>query len=370
MRVHLQRQSRHINQSVLFGSMLLESAWNSLTPAERTPAPADLCSQLLSNLALLRAAARGESTSVRALIAFTGMTVESGVTVKTPWGELRPLTPAERTLAPPLLDGAVSGTDPEGNQITVSYAGELVLDTTIPYELVVEPIDRGAGAPRPWPKRANRNELGHRIEAIQLSALLAIPRPTGSQVIARLAWTWIEDPLSFGRQMGWSDTKSAPGFMPYALRANDSEAIGHFCRQVDQHRPRTIDIAVRRIISAAQARAEPADRLVDAVIAWENLFGPTEGEPRLRISAAMAWLLGESAASRESLQQRLKIIYDARSGIVHGGTVDLAALNDQAGDALQFAIQSLATMFSDRTDLLKLPDGAARSIRLILDTNR
>lgn len=109
-----------------------------------------------------------------------------------------------------------------------------------------------------------------------------------------------------------------------------------------------------------------ADRLVDAVIAWENLFGTSQGEPRLRISAALAWLLAEDSGARETLQSQAKSLYNSRSMIVHGGKPDESELAEPANAALTIARDALRVLFRDRPDVLALPDGAARSQRLIL----
>jgi hypothetical protein len=119
------------------------------------------------------------------------------------------------------------------------------------------------------------------------------------------------------------------------------------------------------VISAAIDRA-PADRLVDAVIAWENLFG-SDTELSFRITASMAWLLEPSSIDdREALQTRLKGIYTTRSKILHGSVVDPRTVNAQSYDALDLAVVTLAALFRDRPDVLGLPDGAARSNRLLI----
>ena len=102
------------------------------------------------------------------------------------------------------------------------------------------------------------------------------------------------------------------------------------------------------------------------MIAWENLFGTSEGEPRLRITAAMAWLLEQDPTSREALQGALKKLYDDRSSIVHGGSVDVGSIGTRADDALGFAVRCLRVLFRERQDVLRLADGSARSLRLIL----
>jgi Apea-like HEPN len=231
--------------------------------------------------------------------------------------------------------------------------------------LVVEsfPSD-GPMIPR-FPPVPGSDSLRRRIEGFPLAALLAVELP-GTLVTARLAWYWVADPLTLGRHFGWADTKAQPGFLPYSLSPDDCKALSEWIPRVEAAWTAKIDIAVRRILSAAHARTDPVDRLVDAVIAWENMFGTSEGEPRLRITAAMAWLLEDQAVAREALQRKLKGLYDDRSKIVHGGQFDPASIPERADDALLFALRSLRVLFRDRPDVLDLPDGSARSLRLIL----
>lgn len=357
-------------QSVLMAPMAIQAAWDTVTVQMADPDPDALCIALLRHVDLLRAALRGERVSVRALVAFTGLKVDEAHTIGTPWGPLRPLRGHERLLASSTQEGEVRTTDDAGREVTVSYGGELVLETTVDYRLTVRPIDDDP-ALGGWPHIGSLNDLIGQTEAIQLAALLAIPRPPAQLVIARPAWTWIEELFAFGTNVGWSDTRSAPGFLPYALAPDDCQELTRFCELIDRHRPPSAAIAIRRVISAAQTRAEPADRLVDSVIAWENLFGTSEGEPRLRISAAMAWLLAGDAATREALQLEIKSIYDARSKIVHGAAApDDPGLPNEASRALALALDSLRLLFSERDDVLRLGDGAKRSLRLLLGLGR
>lgn len=54
---------------------------------------------------------------------------------------------------------------------------------------------------------------------------------------------------------------------------------------------------------AASFRSDPGDRLIDAVIGWENLYASGQGESTFRISGALAWLLEPDASAREALQK-------------------------------------------------------------------
>lgn len=355
-------------QDVMFGEMIIASAWDSLSMTRPSPVLVDLLEQVDVNVDSLRSAVRGKQVSLPSRIVFTGFMAEDSRTIATPWGVLRPLEEWERQLAPPGLDGAVSGTDASGNHTTVSYTGEMVLETTVPYSIVIgNASDALAEIAAPWPAMPGMHASRRRLEGVQLALLLATERPAGSWVTAQLAWQWTADVFGHGGNLSWADARRQPGFMPYTLVGDECDAIESWAASIEQHWTDKIDISVRRLLSAATARTDMADRLVDAVIVWENLFGTSQGETRLRISSAMAWLLEPTdRQARESLQARLKKIYDDRSKIVHGGKTDESALGEQANTALTHARDILRILFRDRSDVLGLPDGAARSSRLIL----
>jgi hypothetical protein len=353
-------------QSVMFGEDLILAGWDLALISKSFPSLADLYEAVGVSVDVLRGGIAGEGTETRALLAFTGITTGDR-SVETPWGALRPITDAERRSAPSMLEGGVSGTDGDGKSIIVSYAGEVVLDTTLPFALKAQAWEPGDDPPN-WSTHTfgGFQARRRRSEALQLAVFLGIDRPAGQWATARFSWQWVADPSTQGRSISWSDPRSSPGFTPTELSKGECEALQRWCTLIESNWMPRIDIAVRRVLSAAQVRNDPADRLVDSVIAWENLFGTSEGEPRLRISAAMAWLIADSAAHREALQKEIKQLYDDRSKIVHGGTFDEAAIAEKANRALDLARSSLRVLFEDRPDVLLLPDGSARSLRLML----
>lgn len=351
-------------QSVMFAESVISAAWDAASMGIPVPGPRDLLEAINDSVDRIRAAVAGQPCTVRALLVVTGLTTEDGVAIATPWGELRPLTELERSAAPAALEGAVGGTGPDGRSVTVRYEGELVLDTSIEYRLVVSHWNTDAVAP-PFPPVDGPNSIRRRIESISLGVLLAVERAAGSLPTVRFAWQLIADPLTNGRHLAWADPRM-PSFMPHELTRAECEAVSSWTALVDQGWSPRIDVAVRRVLSAAHTRTDPTDRLVDAVVALENLFGTKEGEPRLRITTAVAWLLEKDTAGRAALQTRLKKLYDDRSDVVHGNPIDVPALGDKANDALVVAIACLRTLFSDRGDVLALPDGSARSLRLML----
>jgi hypothetical protein len=353
-------------QSVMFSETVIAAAWDLAQMTNDDPSLENLLVAIGSNVDTIREAVTGGSPLVPARLVFTGMAADPGTKVTTPWGTLRLMSDIERRAAPASLEGAVSGTDHDGKSVTVSYAGELVLDAYVPYQLAIRPMADLESDEHLWPSMPGAAQIMRQVDAFRLAVLLSVDRPPGSWVTARLSWHWLADPLSPGRSIGWSDVRSAPGFMPYHLTVEDCEQVTAWASRIEAHWKPQIDIAVRRVLSAAHARTDSADRLVDSVIAWENLFGTSKGEPRLRVSAAMAWLLEPDTQGRLTRQDQLKRLYDDRSKIVHGAKFDERQLGERANDALAVARSTLQILFRDRPDVLGLPDGAARSLRLLL----
>jgi hypothetical protein len=82
-----------------------------------------------------------------------------------------------------------------------------------------------------------------------------------------------------------------------------------------------LGVAPRRLMQASAERSDALDSLVDAVIAWEALFG-TETEVTFRVSGALARLLRQTGEDRRKLRTRPSNIYRLRSKVVHGVEVD------------------------------------------------
>jgi len=353
-------------QSVMLGEMLLRAGWDGARMWSSKPTFDSFCTEALNALEVVRSVAIGEPARIRALVAFTGV-LPGDREISTPWGSLRAPTEVERQAAPASVAGAVTGTDADGNQVTVSYAGEMVLETELQYSVLVRSPQEIDHTSWEWPDLLGADDLRHVLEAVELSTLFTVATPPGSVVIARPSWAWIGDPLTHGRRVRSWDVRSGPGFTPYQLSAAECDEFGAWCERVHDHRTPAIDIAIRRVMSAAQVRTDPADRLVDSVIVWENLFGTREGEVTLRVSLAMAWLLEPaSPPRRQSLQRRLKALYAARSDIVHGNPYDPRRVADLANEAFACSVRALAALFRDHPDLLAYTDGGARGLRLML----
>ena len=84
---------------------------------------------------------------------------------------------------------------------------------------------------------------------------------------------------------------------------------------------RGTELAIRRTAGAfgiAAGRFGVEDRLLDAGIALEAMYGPYYSGIRYKISARAGWLLGNTAYRRRVVSQSMKSFYDTRSKVVHG----------------------------------------------------
>ncbi|MFI9387608.1 hypothetical protein [Kutzneria sp. NPDC052558] len=158
--------------------------------------------------------------------------------------------------------------------------------------------------------------LQRHIDTIRFGLLLAsdkLPYFTAQQGMTR-----IFEPLSDVAMA--SMPRYTPPSSPQTVINSDSfESIIFWLTRTLNH-PAKLDTAMRRLLAAATARADPLDGLIDAVLAWESMFSGTP-ETNLRVCGAMSHLIEPSSfTARKELFRELKTIYTVRSQLVHGST--------------------------------------------------
>lgn len=123
---------------------------------------------------------------------------------------------------------------------------------------------------------------------------------------------------------------------------------------------------MKRLLSAVTSRRDSNDALIDALIAWENIFG-TRTETTFRVTASLAKILSETPEERVELQRELGKLYQVRSSMVHGAKEpdpDSAAKNRER--VIRVAIAALRALYLERPELLSMsPED--RSKRVLLE---
>ena len=145
---------------------------------------------------------------------------------------------------------------------------------------------------------------------------------------------------------------------------NSLENYNHWANLIFNNHSHQLDIAAKRLVSAVAHRLEKADSLIDAVMAWENMFG-TEQEVSFRVSAALAKLMSKSPQERRNLQKTLSDAYGIRSRLVHGAQVDPRKVEQACSTAISAGVLALRQIYSLGLDWTSM-SSVSRSNEILL----
>lgn len=238
-----------------------------------------------------------------------------------------------------------------------------MVELELQYLVRLQELDLTSG----WPDDLHQSltSLEETLESLRLGLVLALESADPVNVVP--SWQVIEDLLSTVISPGWHDTRRVPNLIPRQLTESELDQWETWANAVHEHRGRSIAVAIRRMLQSISGRFNPDDVLVDAVIVWENLFGAAQ-ETTLRITTSLAWLLGSDANDRERRQKEYKVLYQARSDIVHGSvSAKTKKVPEQSRAAVLVSLGALREVFGRRSELTKLKDGAARSAAVMLN---
>lgn len=338
--------------------------------------------QLLTRMPLvidnLRTLARGQSIAVAARVGFSGTALHRWTHIVTRVGTLRAETagdvwyipgparrPAFETSAkPPDLPSTPSFFEAFGEDrffleptIAIEYAAPALLATTLDVTLQV--------ARKASPSASStdcQTLLAHKVEAVQLGILTTSCDQPEPLLIAPTWWMIVEPLTGVRVQSSELFTARLLSHMPQAITlpyySRVAEAIDH----VATRRTPSIDVAIRRTISAHIDRFTAADKLIDVVIAWENLFGPRDQKEITKtVSTALGHLLsqGTHEAGKQIRKEAVRI-YDLRSRLVHGGRPKAGHVEAALPRALALTRQAFCELFGRRPELLEDPNRGPR----------
>ena len=155
-----------------------------------------------------------------------------------------------------------------------------------------------------------------------------------------------------------------PGF-PETRMEDRIPVLEEWCSLLDSNHSSAIDIAARRAVSAISMRSDSSDMLIDAVMAWENLFG-TSSESTFRITAAITKLLESDERARRGYRKQLADLYEVRSRVVHGTHVDGTKVSEAAEKATRVALEALGEVYRRGPEWVTL-SSVERADRMILE---
>ncbi len=274
----------------------------------------------------LRRAARGERVRAYVLTGFGLTTLAEGKEITTPWGTLRP-APASNSRG--FFDERPRTTFILAEQRRVPVKFDKAPEPRVSWDPSDVPTDRAG-------------------ELVPLAFALATV-----------------DPGPFQALTGFSLPYLHPSFVPEVALGDRGATVEQWARTVEDAHAPAVEVATRRLVSAAGHRMDKSDALIDAVMAWENLVG-SETEVSFRVSAALAKLLEPDPTKRKQFTKRLRKLYDVRSKLVHGAAVDPNDVNDACAQAIDVAAKALRVCYLKGRDWLSLKSGE-RSEAILLE---
>lgn len=314
---------------------------------------AEMAPHLVCAVADLRELARGNEVNVPALVGLAGVVVGCDKPLVLPSGRVRRASEVDRDLF-------------LGRSISV----QTVYETTFPSRVYAVRENRFDDED-PW-REFSRHEgrisaayrgFSHALDLVRLSLLLASP-PAGPW-LARETARYVSDITSPGG-LAWADGSPAD-VASFELPGDSHHDVESWYGLITRKHSTSLEIGIRRLLSAAASRNDPIDGLVDAVICWESLFG-VQTETSFRVTASIAKLLEpDSLAGREELHKELKALYGVRSRLVHGGGEppqdQVVKLRKRAVD---IGADCFRALYRDRDDLIALR-ADARGARILME---
>ncbi|MDK1347992.1 HEPN domain-containing protein [Streptomyces sp. 378] len=299
----------------------------------------------------LRLLSQGQTVHVPAIVGFSGITFPGGAELSLTSGIMRSPRPIEKEL---LLAS--------GDSVTA------VFETTFPLRIIRITQNDPSGLSDAEAEKTREcvriayAEFEEKLDKVRLSLLLS---SDGKDFLASLEHSrFIFDLTSVGGSAGAQMVGNTLN-----CRSLENRTINEVERMHDticSNHPNSLNIAMQRVLQAASARGDDSDGLIDALIAWENMFGAST-ETTFRVTASLAKLIESGAEQRREKRKELAKIYASRSKIVHGAKeIPSHTVYEQRQEAILIACLALRMLYMHRTDLLELKS-EERGIWLLLE---
>ncbi len=305
-------------------------------------------SKLLDNIEALRSVALGREIECSWVAGLIGFDIAPAQRLATALGELRPLEPPWDRLP-------VWGE----HRASVLMSGSLRMRVEV---VTADGRDKVSG------DFGGRQEALDKVRLLRLAVMLCQTnaKSGNSQMTVLTAGAphlGLMGAMTESHGVVQADVPGEP--LPLA----EHDEVRRWCDNFARFYNSSVGVAVERILSAATERQQPADILIDAVMAWENLVG-TEVETSFRVTAALVCLLESDASKRQKMLRDLQTTYRIRSKVVHGEAVDYRDVSRHGHLALEIAKQAIRAIFESNTWLLELRSSTSRADAILLGDPR
>ncbi|WP_159052731.1 HEPN domain-containing protein [Streptomyces scabiei] len=305
---------------------------------------------LLQSLDALRSLASGKVVDVPVIVGFSGIFLHENEEIDFSDGILRGIRTGEHPL---LLNG--------------SGACGAIYETTFPLR-IFETVKTGPGDAwnKPFKKYQARvtealKTFQYSLEKVQLALLLS---SEGDELIAPKEESRLTlDPANMGGLAQWRASDHSPSNT--TLQPSKYSEVLATYNVIRKKHPESLNIAMKRLLSAASSRIDANDALIDALIAWENMFG-TRQETTFRVTASLAKILESDPTDRIILQKELNKLYAVRSSMVHGAKEpDPETAEKNRYRVIRVAIDALTRLYHERPELLAMsPEDRSKTVLL------
>ncbi|MGW3383577.1 hypothetical protein ACWDCO_25750 [Streptomyces albogriseolus] len=341
-------------QLPLFAFHLLNSAYSRCVVAGDDSFEAYLTA-VAQNLSDARSLAAGRAAKVPVVLGLSNISISGTDAIDLPGGLLRKVLPGDKAFIPPHVK--VDALLVLDAQIRIAHKGKHPNDSEGHNDEVWR---RASEVMRKW----HQSQQWH-VDCHRLAFMLA-DRETHRSGVIQVLQAAI-NPLQGHVSISWNDEVSYTTASELKIEAGRAGEIVHWVEQVTSHHPRSLRVAMRRILSAASARTDPSDALVDAVLAWENIFSDSP-ETSLRVCGSLSVLLEPvNREERRRLLKELNDIYATRSAIVHGNAKEPTdeAVRKHGDRALEVAVKAMRRLYAN-PDLLRSQSASARGRDVLL----
>ncbi|WP_146073675.1 HEPN domain-containing protein [Amycolatopsis sp. CA-126428] len=300
-----------------------------------------------------RLLAKGRTVKMPTLVGISGLRISNSLTFPVADGILRAPRPIDRKILPPNVEN-LSAVYETSFPVQIIHIGDAAL-----------PLADFSAVFTKHQSKIDESRRSFQRSFDMLRAALLLGSPSHEPLLVNDVARFTTNPLVAGGVQTWSSIR--PGIPSHELVASHVEELRKWHEMIVGKHHSSLDVGLRRLLSATTLRADPSDAFVDAVIAWENMFG-AKTETSFRVTGSIAKLLGpEDPDGRIDFRRNLVTLYEKRSRLVHGGKEPSAKELEQFRTrAIEIATECFRKLYRDRPDLLPL-ESELRSARILVE---